>query len=219
MEHTIGAHLRSILKTGASTLEMLLGTALSAMAFGLFILPGGFAAAGVTGLASVICAFLPLSLSQLVLAINLLFLALGLVFVGKGFTVKTVASSLLFPLFLQIFSQNGTQPPASPLVCALIAGTLLGAGTGLLLRSGASSGGFCVLGVILHNRWNFPIALTLNVVDASIILIQVFRQSLLQTLYGILVITFSAFLVGQLVSAEKRAPQISFQSPRRKVAG
>ena len=86
MEHTIGAPLRSILKTGASTLEMLLGTALSAMAFGLFILPGGFAAAGVTGLASVICAFLPLSLSQLVLAINLLFLALGLVFVGKGFT-------------------------------------------------------------------------------------------------------------------------------------
>ena len=40
MEHTIGAPLRSILKTGASTLEMLLGTALSAMAFGLFILPG-----------------------------------------------------------------------------------------------------------------------------------------------------------------------------------
>ena len=36
MEHTIGAHLRSILKTGASTLEMLLGTALSAMAFGLY---------------------------------------------------------------------------------------------------------------------------------------------------------------------------------------
>ena len=104
MEHTIGAPLLSILKTGASTLEMLLGTALSAMAFGLFILPGGFAAAGVTGLASVICAFLPLSLSHLVLAINLLFLALGLVFVGKGFTVKTVASSLLFPLFLQVFS-------------------------------------------------------------------------------------------------------------------
>ena len=219
MEHTIRTSLHSILKTGASALEMILGTALSAMAFGLFILPQGFAAAGVTGLASVISTHLPFSLSQIVFAINLLFLALGLVFVGKAFTVKTVASSLLFPLFLQVFSDKGVQPPQSSLVCVLIAGTLLGAGTGLILRSGASSGGFSVLGVILQNRWNCPIAVTLNVADASIILIQVFRQSLLQTAYGILVITFSAFLVGQIVCAEKRAPQISFQSPHRKVAG
>ena len=216
MEHTIGAPLRSILKTGASTLEMLLGTALSAMAFGLFILPGGFAAAGVTGLASVICAFLPLSLSRLVLAINLLFLVLGLVFVGKAFTVKTVASSLLFPLFLQVFSGSQVPLPQNPLVSVVIAGTLLGAGTGLILRSGASSGGFSILGVILQNRWNFPIAVTLNVVDAAIILTQVFRQSLAQTVYGILVITLSAFLVGQIVSAEKNLSQSCVNPSRRK---
>lgn len=219
MEHTNRTFFRSVLRACASPLEMILGTALTAMAFGLFILPQNFAAAGVTGFASILSDYLPISLSQTVLAINLLFLVLGLVFVGKAFTVKTVASSVLFPLFLQAFSGSEVQLPQNPLVSVLIAGTLLGVGTGLILRSGASSGGFSVLGVILQNRWNCPIAVTLNVVDAAIILMQFFRQSLLQTVYGILVITFSAFLVGQIVSAEKSASQSSVNSTRRKAVG
>lgn len=219
MEHTNPASCKNILKACASPLEMILGTALTAVAFGLFILPQNFAAAGVTGFASFLSDSLPISLSQTVLAINMLFLVLGLVFVGKAFTVKTVASSVLFPLFLQVFSGSEVQLPQNPLISVLIAGTLLGAGTGLILRSGASSGGFSVLGVILQNRWNCPIAVTLNVVDAVIILMQVFRQSLLQTVYGILVITFSAFLVGQIVTAENTASQSSVNSSRRKAVG
>ena len=216
MEHTNRAFFRSVLKACASPLEMILGTALTAMAFGLFILPQNFAAAGVTGFASILSDYLPISLSQTVLAINLLFLVLGLVFVGKAFTVKTVASSLLFPLFLQVFSGSQVPLPQNPLVSVVIAGTLLGAGTGLILRSGASSGGFSILGVILQNRWNCPIAVTLNIVDAAIILTQVFRQSLAQTVYGILVITLSAFLVGQIVSAEKNLSQSCVNPSRRK---
>lgn len=219
MKHTNRLLYKSIRKACASPLEMLLGTALTAVAFGLFILPQNFAAAGVTGLAALLSDFLPISLSQTVLAINLLFLVLGLVFVGKAFTAKTVASSLLFPLFLQAFSGSEVPLPQNPLLCVLIAGTLLGAGTGLILRSGASSGGFSILGVILQNRWNCPIAVTLNVVDAAVILMQVFRQSLTQTVYGILVITLSAFLVGQIVSAEKSVSRSCVNPSRRKAVG
>lgn len=216
MKHPNLRFFKSITRACASPLEMLLGTALTAVAFGLFILPQNFAAAGVTGLAALLSDFLPISLSQTVLAINLLFLVLGLMFVGKAFTAKTVASSLLFPLFLQVFSGSQVPLPQNPLVSVLIAGTLLGAGTGLILRSGASSGGFSILGVILQNRWNFPIAVTLNLVDAAIVLTQVFRQSLAQTVYGILVITLSAFLVGQIVSAEKNLSQSCVNPSRRK---
>lgn len=218
MNYSNDIFVKSILKTCVSHLEMIMGTALTAMAFGLFILPQNFAAAGVTGFASIISGYLPISLSQMVFAINMLFLVLGFVFVGKAFTVKTVASSILFPLFLQAFSKNGVPSVQSPIASVLIAGTLLGAGTGLILRSGASAGGFSVLGVILQNKLNCPIAVTLNVVDSVIILMQISRQSFQQTVYGILVITFSAFLVGQIVSAEKSAPQFScrlLESPHR----
>lgn len=202
--------------------DMLLGTALTAMAFGLFILPQQFAAAGVTGFASMIAGYLPLSLSQTVLTLNMLFLLLGLMLVGKAFTAKTVASSVLFPLFLQVFSRGEALCPESPLVCVLLAGTLLGTGTGLILRSGASSGGFCVLGVLLQNRRHIPVAATLHVIDASIILMQALRQPPAQTVYGILVITLSAFWVEQMTAQEKCAPRMLrslLESPRRKVAG
>ena len=198
MKHANPPYLKSILCTGAAAMEIMMGTALTAMAFGLFIIPQNFAAAGVTGFASILSD--RTHLSQTVFVINMLFLVLGFAFVGKAFAIKTVASSVLFPLFLELFSGKETQISQNPLISVLIAGTLLGAGTGLLLRSGASSGGFSILGVILHNRWNCPIAVALNVIDASIILLQCFHQSFAQTACGILVITLSSFFVGQIVS-------------------
>ena len=200
MKHALHRYLKSILHTGTATMEMTMGTALTAMAFELFIIPQNFAAAGVTGFASILSD--KAHLTQMVFVINMLFLILGFVFVGKAFTVKTIASSVLFPLFLELFSGKELQISQNPLISVLIAGTLLGTGTGLVLRSGASSGGFSILGVILHNKWNCPIAVTLNVMDAAIILLQFFRQSYAQTVCGILVITLSAFLVGQIVSGD-----------------
>ena len=82
MDNLKGSLDKSILKTCVSQLEMIMGTALTAMAFGLFILPQNFAAAGVTGFASIISDYLPLSLPQMVFAVNMLFFVLGLVFVG-----------------------------------------------------------------------------------------------------------------------------------------
>lgn len=216
MKHANLRHLNSIAHTGAAALEMIMGTALTAMAFGLFILPQNFAAAGVTGFASVLSSRLHLSLSLMVFVINMLFLVLGFVFVGKAFTIKTVASSVLFPLFLEVFSGKEMQLSQNPMISVLIAGTLLGAGTGLILRSGASSGGFSILGVILNKRWNCPIAVALNVIDASIILMQLFRQSFEETACGILVITLSAFLVGQIVSGSSAVSCQPVESVHRK---
>lgn len=196
----------SILQTGISAIEMVLGTALTAAAFGLFVIPQNFASAGVTGLASIITDYIPLSLSQIVFIINMLFLILGFVFVGKSFTVKTIASSVLFPLMLQVFSRRELCCVDSPVISILIAGTLLGVGTGLLLHSGASSGGFAILGVLLQNKCEVPVAVTLNITDASIILLQAFRQSIAQTVYGIIVITLSAFLVGVITSTQSYIP-------------
>lgn len=187
---------KNIGQTCMAALKMSVGTALTAAAFGLFIIPQNFASAGVTGLASVVFGYTALSLSQMVLAINSLFLALGFVCVGKGFAAKTVASSLLFPLMLQGFSHWEVGAAVSPAVCVLLAGTLLGVGTGLLLNSGASSGGFAILGVLLQNKWRIPVAATLHVTDAAIILMNGFRQPIRQTVCGILVITLSAVLVG-----------------------
>lgn len=209
MEHKQRPYRKNTMEAAIVVGQMTLGTALTALAFGLFIIPPGFSAAGVTGLASVVFGLTPFSLTQVVFAVNMLFLVLGFLFVGRDFTVKTIASSVLFPLFLQVVSRYDLPLSQSPLICVALAGILLGTGTGLLLRSGASSGGFAILGVLLERKWHIPVAVTLNLVDASVILVQSLRQTPAQTVYGILVITLSAFLVGRITSTQKASPPIS----------
>lgn len=184
-----------------SVLQMLAGTVLMAASFGMIIIPLGFAAGGVTGLARVICTILPFSLSVLVFIFNILLLVLGLVFVGWAFVAKTVTISVLFPFLLELFSRYPLQSLGNdPVISAILAGAMLGIGAGLVLRSGASSGGFDILAVILNDKFRVPVAAVMNVCDCAVILLQAIGQPLTLTLYGILVICISSACVSRVVT-------------------
>ena len=75
--------------------NMLLGFAVAA-----FILPSGVIMGGATGVGVVLARFIPLDTARIVLCVNLLALALGWAVLGWRFVLATVASSLLYPIFL-----------------------------------------------------------------------------------------------------------------------
>ena len=192
-----------------AVLQMLAGTALTAAAFGMIISPLGYAAGGVTGLSRVLCRLLPVPLSATVLAVNLLLLAVGWIFVGRRFVVKTVAVSLLFPALLELFSRFPlTSLGEDKLLSALMAGAMLGLGTGLVIRSGASCGGFDTLGVVLNKRFRVSVSTVMRCCDCAVILLQALRQPLLETVYGILVILISAGLVGYVAALGSGESQV-----------
>ena len=193
--------------------DMLLGTALMAAAFGLIIIPHGFASGGVTGFSRIITGFVPIPLSAMVLAVNLLLLLVGLIFVGRQFVAKTVAVSLLFPAALEFFLRYPlTSIQQDPMLSSVAAGALLGVGAGLILRSGASSGGFDIFAVILNKKFDVPVATVLNLCDAFVIILQALGQSLAQTLYGLLVICISAAIVNRVVTLGANQSQITIYS-------
>lgn len=182
-------------------LELFLGTAMNAAAFGLIIVPQGFAAGGITGFSRLLCRLVPLPLSVVVLLLNMLLLAVGLIFVSKAFVAKTAAVSFLFPAMLEVFSRLSVGDLLGDyMMSALAAGALLGIGTGLVLRSGASCGGFDVIGVIFNKRFGFPVANVMNVCDTSVIVLQALGQPLLKTMYGILVIAIVTVFVSRVVT-------------------
>jgi len=184
-----------------SIIQMLLGTALTAASFGLIIIPQGFAAAGVTGFSKIVIGIIPVSLSVMVLAVNMILLTLGLIFVGRAFAAKTVAVSVLFPVMLELFSKYPLTGLNNHTAIAIIfGGIMLGLGAGLVLRSGASSGGFDILAVIISKKVKVSVATVLNICDAAIILMQAVRNPIADTLYGILVITISARIVNLVVN-------------------
>lgn len=184
-----------------SLIILLLGTALSSAAFGMLILPLGFAAGGVTGFSKSIAALLGLKLSAVVLGVNAFLLVSGFVFLGREFAAKTVSVSLLFPLMLEFFSRFPlTLLKASPAAAVLSASLMFGLGTGLILKSGASSGGFDTLAVIVNRRFHIPVTLQLNLIDGLIILTQAIGKPIENTLCGIAVISIGCFIAGKVMS-------------------
>ncbi|MBQ1772224.1 MAG: YitT family protein [Clostridia bacterium] len=188
--NTVLTHIR---QNSMHCLELVTGTFLTAAAFGLIIIPQGFSSGGVTGLARLTAAALCLPLPVIVMAYNLTLLALGYFLCGKRFALKTVFSSLMFPILLDFFSNAAWAAP-SGIASVLTAGLLLGSGVGLTIRSGASLGGFDVVAIFLDRRFGIPMGVVLCAIDCTVIALQSIGNPIPETVYGILAIAVSAVL-------------------------
>ena len=145
---------------------VIVGTTMTALAFGLLILPKGILAGGVTGCARLISAWCALPVSGIVLVINTGLFIAGYLCMGRAFVMRSVVSTFYFPLALEL-AQKLTQPEISSTpAAAAAAGALLGIGGALVIIGNGSQGGFDIIAIILHKKWNLPIAAVVNGIDA-----------------------------------------------------
>ena len=198
------------MKKIGSYLIIILGGAMTAAAFGIFVLKQDFVAGGVTGLSVLLQHFIPVRLSFIVLAVNLILFLLGWIFAGKEFVLKTLIMTLLFPVFLDLFSMISVfdEMAGDPLLSSLAAGVLLGIGSGLILRANGSSGGFDILGVVLNKKFRVPISAVMYVCDCAVILSQAVGKPLMKTVYGILVIFITSLSGNKVLSYGKSQVQL-----------
>ena len=188
------------MKKSIQYLEIIIGCLLTAASFGLFILPQKFAAGGITGLGIILSSFIPLKLSLIILLLNTCLFLSGWIFISKEFILKTAITSFLFPVLLEFFNRITffKETASDPLLSAIIAGGMLGLGTGLILRGNGSCGGFDTLGVILHKYFNLNLSFVMYVCDTLVILLQ--YHNLMKTIYGIFVIMISSLIVNKVLT-------------------
>lgn len=129
---------------------ILLGCILGAAAYPLFLTPNSIAPGGVTGITTVLhSAFgLPIGLTSLAMNIPLFFI--GFRSMGRVFVIRTLIATVLFSLLIDLL-----RIPAltmDPLLSSLFGGVVLGAGLGLILRGGATTGGTDLLARVVHRR-------------------------------------------------------------------
>lgn len=184
-------------------IQILIGNAMTAAAFGAVIVPRGFASGGTTGLSMIIAEIFSYSLSKTVLAISMVLFLAGLLFAGRRFAMKTALCVFTFPYMLSFFQQFELFPSLPDAAAAVLAGVLLGCGTAIILCSDASSGGFDVVGVIISRKTGIPAWAVLYGIDAVLIGRQILTGSLSGGILGIMV-TCTACLVSALVSARNR---------------
>ena len=202
--------MQKLMERMRSYLMIALGTALTAAAFGLIVLPQGLAAGGITGLSVLLSRVMPLPVSAIVFVLNAGLFLLGWACVGRDFAFKTLLVSLLFPVLLELFQRLDllAELSADPLISSLLAGGILGFGTGLVLLGNGSCGGFDILGVVLNKKLGVPVSLVMFLCDGAVLIAQALKLGILNTVYGVLVILVSSFTINRVLTNGKEEGQM-----------
>lgn len=177
------------------------GNALLALGVNAFYLPNGLAVGGSTGVGIILYRLWGLDPSMTVLVINTALLVLGWLVVGKEFVVSSVLGSYLYPMFLKLFQGLPLDRllPRDPAVSVLCAGLLVGAGVGLTLRVGSSTGGSDTLAVICNRVFHVPVLAVKVAADYGVMLLSILLVSPDSAVYSLLALGIETVVMNRVM--------------------
>ena len=159
--------LKTLLRSAAL---IIIGSALFAFSFNIFLQPAHINAGGVSGIGQLIShlsGFGSVALWSFILNVPLFLL--GLKSIGKNFFIGSLAGMLLSSLFLSL-SENIPAPDLEPLMRAVFGGAGIGAGLGLVFIGGASTGGSDIAARLLRPVLpELPIGRLMLIIDIVIV--------------------------------------------------
>jgi len=184
-----------------------LGTALVAVGVYFFKFPNHFSTGGVTGLAILLSAALPISSSIISSVLNVVFLLLGFLFLNKGFGTRTIYCSLLFSGLLSLL--EWVCPLSGPLtdqkLLELFFAVILPAlGSALLFNFQGSTGGTDILAMILKKFTSMDIGRALLYVDVIIAGSTLFLYGIETGLFSLLGLVLKSVLVDSVIESMNR---------------
>lgn len=194
---------------------ILLGNAIVALGVCAFVLPNGLIMGGGTGLGLIGNHFWGIDIAIISYGVNILFFVVGCIFKGKKFALGILISTVAFPGFLWLFQSipSLVYTGSDLMLSTIFAGILIGAGDGLILRNGGSSGGIEVLHILVHDRTGLPLAGIINVADILILGVQALFSTTEQILYGILLTFILSFVLNKVLVFGESKIQVTVISP------
>lgn len=164
-----GYQINPVLQRVKEYTYVLLGSAIVALAFNLFLLPNRVASGGVSGISTILDSTLGWEPGIVQLCFNIpLFLA-GVFLLGKQFGLKTLVGTITLPLI--VLWTAGLEPATTdPLLGSLFGGIGVGLGLGLVFRGRASTGGTDLAAQIIHKYTGLTLGTCVAAIDGLIVL-------------------------------------------------
>lgn len=189
---------------------ILIGNALIALSICTFVIPHGIMLGGCNGIALAIQQLIDLPLSVLSAALNAAFFFLGLIFLGKQFAASSLLSTILYPLILAVCEQFPLAEifQGDLFISSVCAGVGMGAGIGLVVRAGGSTGGMDIPPCILQKYKGIPVGSSLLVFDGLIILTQILINGFDGLLYSLVTLFLTSATIDKLIVAGERKIQL-----------
>lgn len=124
---------------------------------------------------------------------------------GKEFIKNTVTGAVLLTLYLAVLPAVPVDA-ADYLLAAVYGGAACGAGIGLVLKSGFTTGGTDMLGVLLHRFFRqYALASIIQVLDMAVIIAGVLVFGMSVSLYAIIAVYVTALVTDTVLEGTKQA--------------
>ena len=157
-------------------LAILLSGVLRAISVHCFIIPNNFAPGGVTGIATMLQKATGWNSGIFMFAINLPLLVGAFFLINKRFAITTFIGILLQSGFLMLLEYWKMPQYADSAILAAIAGGVVGgAGIGLMLKIGGSSGGTDVIATFIYKHFSFTnVSWFIFIIDSVVVFVSFF---------------------------------------------
>ena len=215
-----GYELMQTIKNIALTVA---GTIVLAFGVAVFIVPFELITGGVSGLALIFEAAIPLELSVdvyvTILTWSLFFL--GLFILGKDFALKTLISTIVYPIALSLFLRLSDPAVLDGffylgsmehgdlhlLIAAVFGGVFVGAGCAITFLGGGSTGGVDILTFIICKIFKrAKSSVVIFIIDASIVVFGMFiTKDLVITLLAVSSAFVAAFVIDYVFVGSSKA--------------
>jgi uncharacterized membrane-anchored protein YitT (DUF2179 family) len=225
---------------------VILGTLIISFAGIAFLLPTNINSGGLSGIGIIFTSVFGLTeatkefvYNMVTLGATVIFWVIGLIFLGKDFALKTLLSSIVFPIgnalftyvpgvadftssIYDLFVGIGNTPTTGDLILlSAFGGTFMGFGISMTFIAGGSSGGVDVLSILLEKYAHIKESIGVLLVDGTIIgtgviisLIQKDQVLLRASMCGIVTAVLAAIIVELMYISTQQSYQADIISDK-----
>ena len=164
-----------------------LGSAISGVAFNLFIIPNMLLSGGISGIALILNYLFNINTGLMIFIFNIPIFILGYKFVDKEFIFLSLIGMATFSLWIEVFSFLRETVLVSDIMLACIyAGVMNGIGLGIVLKNRASQGGIDIIAVIFKKYFSMSIGSTSLIINTFIVVVASFITNLNLAMYTLI---------------------------------
>ena len=199
-----------------SLLAVAAGNFLYAFTVKAFLLPADLVTGGTTGIALTMEHLFGVQISLFVLLFNVAMLLIGWRILGRGFALTTLGSTFLYPLALEVWDRvlGDMVLTDDLLLCTVFTGLGIGVALGIVIRSGASTGGMDIPPLVLKKTLHVPVSVSMYIFDFVILLSQALFRPVENILYGILLVLIYTVVLDKMLLMGASRTEIKVISPR-----
>lgn len=200
-------------------LLILLGTAVMAVGYVVFISPLKLAPGGVYGIAIILHHLFDFPIGLSGLCLDLPLLLIGTLWLGPKFGAKTVASVLALPAFISILEfWYGYDPlvkdPSATIILVLFGAIIIGLGLGMIFKTRATSGGTDIIAMIIGKYVkHISVGKLVIIVDSTVVLLSLIAfNDWTIPLYSWLVIYIEGVVIDKVIAGGQSGKAVTIVS-------